>query len=128
MIERFYDPVSGIVSLDGVDIKTINLKSLRQAIGYVQQEPVLFEGSVYQNIAHGLIGSKWQAAPLETKRDLVQQAAVQANAHDFIMKLPLGYDNPVGERGCLLSGGQKQRVCKFARACFIINVHIFIVH
>ncbi|TPX38571.1 hypothetical protein SeLEV6574_g07738, partial [Synchytrium endobioticum] len=115
MIERFYDPVSGTVSLDGVDIKTINVKSLRQAIGYVQQEPVLFEGSVYQNIVHGLVGSKWEDVPMEHKRELVQQAAAKANAHDFIMKLPLGYDNPVGERGCLLSGGQKQRVC-IARA------------
>ncbi|TPX38280.1 S-methyl-5-thioribose-1-phosphate isomerase [Synchytrium microbalum] len=115
LIERFYDPISGTVFVDDIPMPSINLSSLRHSIGYVQQEPVLFEGSIFQNIAHGLIGSSNEHATLEEKRELVKQAAIKANAHDFIMKLPGMYDNPVGERGQLLSGGQKQRIC-IARA------------
>jgi ATP-binding cassette subfamily B (MDR/TAP) protein 1 len=115
LIERFYDPLSGSVFLDGHDLRSLNLNSFRQHIGLVSQEPTLFEGSVYENVCHGLYGSKYQDAEENVKRDLVINACEQANAHDFIMKLPKGYDTQVGERGMLLSGGQKQRVA-IARA------------
>jgi ATP-binding cassette subfamily B (MDR/TAP) protein 1 len=83
--------------------------------GLVSQEPTLFGTTVRTNIEHGLIGSKWENASSEEKLELVKGAAMQANAHDFIMKLQHGYDTHVGERGMLLSGGQKQRVA-IARA------------
>lgn len=115
LIERFYDPISGVVKLDGHDIRSLNLKWLRQQIGLVSQEPVLFATTVRGNVEHGLIGSKWEHASDEERFNLVKQACIDANAHDFIMKLPQGYDTIVGERGMLLSGGQKQRVA-IARA------------
>jgi len=83
--------------------------------GLVSQEPTLFGTTVRINIEHGLIGSRWENASSEEKLELVKKAAIQANAHDFIMKLQHGYDTHVGERGMLLSGGQKQRVA-IARA------------
>lgn len=79
------------------------------------QEPVLFQGSVFDNIAHGLVGSTWEHAPREEKLIQVQEAAKLAFAHDFISELPNGYDTDIGQRGSLLSGGQKQRVA-IARA------------
>lgn len=115
LIERFYDPISGVVKLDGHDIRSLNLKWLRQQIGLVSQEPVLFATTVRGNVEHGLIGSKWENASDEERFNLVKQACIDANAHDFITKLPDGYDTIVGERGMLLSGGQKQRVA-IARA------------
>ncbi|TYJ55629.1 hypothetical protein B9479_003661 [Cryptococcus floricola] len=115
LIERFYDPIAGTVKLDGTDIKTLNLKWLRQQIGLVSQEPTLFGTTVRGNVEHGLIGSKWEHASPEEKYELVKKACIDANAHDFIMRLPEGYETSVGERGMLLSGGQKQRVA-IARA------------
>lgn len=115
LTERFYDPIEGTVLLDGHDIKTLNVKWLRQQIGLVSQEPTLFATSVRGNVEHGLIGSKWENAPDAERFELVKKACIDANAHDFIMKLPDGYDTNVGERGMLLSGGQKQRVA-IARA------------
>ncbi|GMK54477.1 hypothetical protein CspeluHIS016_0110630 [Cutaneotrichosporon spelunceum] len=115
LIERFYDPISGRVTLDGVDIRKLNLKWFRQQIGFVQQEPVLFATTVRGNVEHGLIGSKWENAPEDVRFELVKKACVNANADGFITKLPDGYDTIVGERGMLLSGGQKQRVA-IARA------------
>ncbi|KAK8850386.1 hypothetical protein IAR55_004304 [Kwoniella newhampshirensis] len=115
LVERFYDPIQGIVKLDGKDIKTINLKWLRQQIGLVSQEPTLFGTTVRGNVEHGLIGSKWEHASDAEKFELVKKACIDANAHDFISKLPNGYETMVGERGMLLSGGQKQRVA-IARA------------
>ncbi|WVQ95699.1 hypothetical protein IAU59_002798 [Kwoniella sp. CBS 9459] len=115
LVERFYDPIEGTIKLDGRDIKTLNLKWLRQQIGLVSQEPTLFGTTVRGNVEHGLIGSKWEDASDADKFELVKKACVDANAHDFIMKLPEGYDTMVGERGMLLSGGQKQRVA-IARA------------
>jgi ATP-binding cassette, subfamily B (MDR/TAP), member 1 len=76
----------------------------------VQQEPVLFQGSVFDNIRHGLVGTEWENASSEKQIDLVQSAAKMAFAHDFISELPNGYDTQIGQRGSLLSGGQKQRV------------------
>ncbi|KAF9617406.1 hypothetical protein IFM89_036327 [Coptis chinensis] len=106
LILRFYDPTSGRVMIDGLDIKKLNLKSLRKFIGLVQQEPSLFATSIYENIVYG----KDNASESE-----VIEAAKVANAHSFISSLPEGYSTKVGDRGVQLSGGQKQRVA-IARA------------
>lgn len=115
LVERFYDPVAGRVLLDGVDIKDINVKWLRQQIGLVQQEPSLFATTIKGNVAHGLIGSRFEHLPEDEKFQLIKEACVKANADSFIQKLPQGYDTLVGERGFLMSGGQKQRIA-IARA------------
>ncbi|KAG9035874.1 GTPase-activating protein [Tulasnella sp. UAMH 9824] len=115
LVERFYDPNSGTVKLDGVDIKQLNVKWLRQQIGLVQQEPSLFATTIRNNVAHGLIGSRFENETEEEKFQRVKEACVKANADSFIQKLPQGYDTLVGERGFLLSGGQKQRIA-IARA------------
>lgn len=115
LVERFYDPLSGAVKLDGTDIKALNLKWLRQQIGLVQQEPCLFSTTIRNNVAHGLIGSRFENETEDEKFRRVQEACMKANAHSFIEKLPQGYDTLVGERGFLLSGGQKQRIA-IARA------------
>ena len=101
LIPRFYDVTSGRVLVDGQDVKGLTLKSLRSAIGMVQQDVYLFSGSIYDNIAYGKPGASL---------DEVIAAAKQAGAHDFISALPEGYDSFVGERGLKLSGGQKQRI------------------
>lgn len=110
LVERFYQPVSGTVFLDGHDISTLNLQWLRQHISLVSQEPTLFGTTIYNNIRHGLIGSKWENASDEEQKQLIEEAAKKAYAHDFITALPEGYNTHVGERGFLLSGGQKQRI------------------
>ena len=107
LIERFYDPLSGVVLLDGVDIKTLNVRWLRAQFGYVGQEPVLFQGTVAENIAYGSPGASQEA---------IEEAAKMANAHTFITEnLGEGYKTDVGLKGGKLSGGQKQRVA-IARA------------
>jgi ATP-binding cassette subfamily B (MDR/TAP) protein 1 len=106
LIQRFYDPNGGAVLVDGIDIKTLQLKWLRQQIGLVSQEPVLFSTSIRENIAYGKDGA--------TDKE-IQAAAVRANAANFINKMPEGYETQVGEAGIQLSGGQKQRVA-IARA------------
>ncbi|KZW01505.1 multidrug resistance protein 1 [Exidia glandulosa HHB12029] len=115
LVERFYDPESGSVKLDGVDIRELNLKWLRSQIGLVSQEPVLFATTIRGNVAHGLIGTPWEKADDEKKMELIREACVKANADGFISNLPNGYETMVGERGFLLSGGQKQRIA-IARA------------
>ncbi|VAI56742.1 unnamed protein product [Triticum turgidum subsp. durum] len=106
LIERFYDPVRGMVKIDGRDIKTYNLRALRQHIGLVSQEPTLFAGTIRENIVYGT----------ETASEAeIENAARSANAHDFISNLKDGYDTWCGERGVQLSGGQKQRIA-IARA------------
>ncbi|KIK53745.1 hypothetical protein GYMLUDRAFT_925139 [Collybiopsis luxurians FD-317 M1] len=115
LVERFYDPLSGVVRLDGYDVKTLNLKWLRSQIGLVSQEPTLFATTIKQNVAHGLIGTKYEHASEEEKFLLIKDACVKSNADDFISKLPLGYDTMVGQRGLRLSGGQRQRIA-IARA------------
>ncbi|OSX59739.1 hypothetical protein POSPLADRAFT_1183421 [Postia placenta MAD-698-R-SB12] len=115
LTERFYDPLEGVVRLDGNDLKTLNLKWLRCQIGLVSQEPTLFATTIMGNVAHGLIGTKWEHAPDDERMALIKEACVKANADGFITKLPLGYETMVGERGFLLSGGQKQRIA-IARA------------
>ncbi|XP_055939948.1 ATP-dependent translocase ABCB1-like [Argiope bruennichi] len=106
LILRFYDPVGGYVTLGDYNLKTLNVSWLRSKIGIVSQEPVLFSGSIAKNIKYGNENI--------TFPDIVA-AAKMANAHDFISKLPQGYDTLVGERGAQLSGGQKQRIA-IARA------------
>jgi ATP-binding cassette subfamily B protein len=106
LIPRFYDPQSGRIKIDGVDIRQYTLKSVRQQISFVLQETLLFRASVWDNIGYG----KPDAKPQEIIR-----AAKLANAHEFIEKLPEGYDTMVGERGATLSGGQRQRIA-IARA------------
>ncbi len=101
LISRFYELKEGRITVDGKDINDINLKSLRQAIGVVQQDVYLFSGTVIENILYG--------AP-EATREQAVEAAKRAGAHDFIMSLPQGYDTYIGERGVMLSGGQKQRI------------------
>lgn len=106
LILRFYDPTAGKITIDGIDIKKLKLKTLRKHIGLVQQEPALFATSIYENILYGRDGA--------TEAEVVE-AAKLANAHSFISGLPDGYSTKVGERGVQLSGGQKQRVA-IARA------------
>ncbi|KAM0023078.1 putative ABC-type xenobiotic transporter [Helianthus debilis subsp. tardiflorus] len=106
LIERFYDPTSGQVMLDGHDIKGLKLKWLRQQIGLVSQEPALFATTIQENILLG----RPDASMVE-----IEEAARVSNAHSFIIKLPDAYDTQVGERGLQLSGGQKQRIA-IARA------------
>lgn len=101
LIPRFYEVSEGTIYLDGRDIKDITLSSLRNSIGVVQQDVYLFAGSVYDNIRYG---------KLDTTREEIIEAAKQANAHEFIMELPDGYDTYIGQRGIKLSGGQKQRL------------------
>ncbi|XP_006644563.3 ABC transporter B family member 4-like [Oryza brachyantha] len=107
LLERFYNPESGTISLDGVDIKTLKVNWLRDQMGLVGQEPVLFNETIRANISYGKHGDV-------TEEELVK-AAKASNAHEFISSLPQGYDTTVGERGVQLSGGQKQRVA-IARA------------
>ncbi|KAJ2922300.1 hypothetical protein H1R20_g14801, partial [Candolleomyces eurysporus] len=115
LVERFYDPTFGVVKLDGVDLKELNVKWLRSQIGLVSQEPTLFATTIKQNVAYGLINTPYENAPEEEKFAMIKEACVKANADGFISKLPNGYDTMVGERGFLLSGGQKQRIA-IARA------------
>ncbi len=106
LLPRFWDVGSGAILLDGIDIRRLRLRALREAVGLVPQEPTLFSGSVRDNIAY--------ARPDASEAD-VEAAAQVANAHDFIVALPEGYDTLVGERGIKLSGGQRQRIA-IARA------------
>lgn len=106
LMERFYDPVSGTVRLDGKDIKDITVKSLRENISMVLQDVFLFNGSIYDNIAYG--------NPSANREDVIK-AAETARVSDFVCKMPDGYDTIIGERGVRLSGGQKQRIA-IARA------------
>ena len=106
LIPRFYDPVSGDIFLDGLNIRDLRQKSLRQQISFVLQETVLFHVPIWQNIAYG---------KPEASREEILKAAELANAHEFIEKMPEGYNTMVGERGVTLSGGQRQRIA-IARA------------
>lgn len=101
LIPRLFDPWRGRVLVDGQDVREVSLASLRDAIAWVPQEPMLVPGSLADNIAYGKPGAS---------REEIIQAAVAANAHAFIQRLPQGYDAPVGERGAMLSGGERQRI------------------
>ncbi|KAK0487110.1 ste6-like protein [Armillaria novae-zelandiae] len=115
LVERFYDPSSGIVKLDGRNVKDLNIKWLRSQIGLVSQEPTLFDATIWENVAHGLINTKYEDLSKKEKMKLIKEACIMSNADSFISKLPEGYETVVGERAILLSGGQKQRIA-IARA------------
>jgi ATP-binding cassette subfamily B protein len=106
LIPRFYDPVSGVIRIDGQDVRNYKVKSLRQQMSFVLQETLLFHGTIWQNIAYGKPGAS---------REEIYRAAEMANAAEFINAMPQGYNTIVGERGVTLSGGQRQRIA-IARA------------
>ena len=106
LLPRFYDPIEGVVRIDGIDVRQLTLDSLRSHVGMVLQNPFLFSNTIGENIAYGKTGASDEE---------IIAAAKAANAHDFIMHFPEGYDTLVGERGVTLSGGQKQRIA-IARA------------
>ncbi|XP_060717198.1 ATP-binding cassette, sub-family B (MDR/TAP), member 4 [Tachysurus vachellii] len=106
LIQRFYDPQEGAVSIDGHDIRTLNVRCLREMIGVVSQEPVLFATTIAENIRYGR---------QDVTQEEIEQATREANAYDFIMKLPDKFETLVGDRGTQMSGGQKQRIA-IARA------------
>ncbi|KAK9471437.1 P-loop containing nucleoside triphosphate hydrolase protein [Dipodascopsis tothii] len=115
LLERFYAPASGAVLLDGVDVAELDAQWLRRQLALVAQEPVLFEGSVLENVCAGLAGSPHEFASDADQRELVRTALAAANAADFVAGLPGGLDASVGHGGCQLSGGQRQRIA-IARA------------
>ena len=106
LLPRFYDPTDGMISIDGIPIKDMNINSLRRNIGVVSQNCILFNDTIANNITFGLTG---------ITPERIREAARIANADDFIMNMPQGYDTPVGDRGSALSGGQRQRI-SIARA------------
>ncbi|KAF4336925.1 multidrug resistance [Fusarium beomiforme] len=110
LLERWYVPSAGSITLDGRPIESLNLQWLRTNIRMVQQEPTLFSGTIFQNVVDGLTGTPMVELPEAEKRRMVMEACKSAYAHDFIETLPNGYDTWIGERGASLSGGQKQRV------------------
>lgn len=115
---RFYEPQSGAIYLDGVDIKQMNLKWLRNHIAAVSQEPVLFSGTIRENILYGLKSDEDE----KLANNLFDQVVQQSYVDDFVKSLPDGYETVIGQRGLTLSGGQRQRVA-IARA--LIRVSIF---
>lgn len=106
LVPRFYDPTEGAVCINGIDIRDYDIESLRKLMGVVTQESILFNDTIFNNIAFGMI---------DINKDLVIEAAKVANAHDFILQTESGYDTIIGERGSKLSGGQRQRL-SIARA------------
>ncbi|KAG8340493.1 putative ABC transporter [Trypanosoma vivax] len=115
LLLKLYEHTSGTITLDGTDLKDIDTRWLRSKVGYVGQEPVLFGGTIAQNIAYGSLEHDWDAPLDRWLHSTVVESAKRANAHEFIITLPEGYDTYVGEGGRSLSGGQKQRVA-IARA------------
>jgi ABC-type multidrug transport system fused ATPase/permease subunit len=101
LLPRHLEPSQGRITIDGIDVRDMTLESLRAQFSIVLQEPLLFSGTIKENIAYGRIGAS---------DDEIEQAARDANAHDFICRLPEGYDTPLGERGAKVSGGERQRI------------------
>jgi ABC-type multidrug transport system fused ATPase/permease subunit len=116
LLIRFYDPGAGKIEIDGVDIRDLRLESLREQISVVLQDPLLFSGTIEENIRYGR---------LDASAEQIRDAARAANAHDFIEGLPAGYDTVLGERGAQISGGERQRIC-VARA-FLKDAPILIL-
>jgi subfamily B ATP-binding cassette protein MsbA len=106
LLHRFYDPIEGWIEIDGQDIRKVEIQSLYRQIGFVPQESILFGGTIRENILYG---------KLEATQEELISASRSANAHDFILSFPKGYDTIVGEKGINLSGGQRQRIA-IARA------------
>lgn len=115
LIPRYHDITSGSITIDGKDIRTLTISSLRSLIGNVNQDAILFNDTIFNNIAFGIQAVRTDGEPTEELRQRVIEAARIANAHDFIMETEDGYDTIVGDRGCRLSGGQRQRI-SIARA------------
>ncbi|KAL4958072.1 P-loop containing nucleoside triphosphate hydrolase protein [Aspergillus filifer] len=109
LLERWYEPTGGTITVDKTDISQLNTKWLRSQIALVQQEPVLFQGTIFQNVAKGFLDFQKQL-PHDEQLRLVKEACKSAFAHDFVQALPQGYATYLGERGGTLSGGQKQRI------------------
>src|SRR5262249_48607006 len=116
LLPHFYIPQEGRILVDGIDIRDLTLKSLRAHISMVLQEPLLFSGTIAENIRYGRLNA--------TRVEIIE-AAKAANAHDFVMRLPAGYDTVLGERGAQLSGGERQRI-SIARA-FLKDAPILIL-
>lgn len=111
LLLRLYDPINGSVEVDGVELKRLDLHSLRNALGFVSQDPFLFDGTIFENITYG-----FEDGVSESRlKEKVTEATKLAEIDDFITQLPQGYNTRVGERGLKLSGGQRQRIC-IARA------------
>ncbi|ODH50009.1 hypothetical protein GX48_03813 [Paracoccidioides brasiliensis] len=110
LLERWYNPSSGTLTLDGCSVDQLNVRWLRTQIRLVQQEPVLFSGTVFENVCHGLVGTDIADLSESEKMQYVIEACKLSNAHDFIEGLPKGYHTEIGERASMLSGGQKQRI------------------
>ena len=118
LIERWYDQVGGTTYLDGVGIWELDLHWLRTNVRFVQQEPVLFAGTAYDNVTYGLFGTPKADLPEVEQRALIEKACKDAYANEFTEYLPKGYNNQLGERAMKFSGGQKQRL---AIACSTVS-------
>lgn len=106
LLERFYDFTAGTITLDGQNIRDLNIGYLRTKIRLVSQEPTLFSGTIFDNVAYGLLGTEHEDATPEKKLQLVQQACKDAFAHEFVEQLPQQYFTQIGERARMLSGGE----------------------
>lgn len=110
LLERYYEPVQGSIYIDGIDIKDINIQSLRQHISIITQEALLFNGTIYDNVSQGLKGTRFEHQSKKAKLEMVKKACCEANAWGFILAMEHGLDSEVGERGKNLTISQRQRI------------------